>query len=75
MKIFIGKIISNKMNRAAIVEVSFVKKHPLYHKRMQIKRKIHAQNLIGAKNGDLVKITECRPLSKTISFKIQEVVS
>ena len=75
MKIFTGKIISNNMNQAAIVEVSFVKKHPLYLKRIQVRRKIHAQNLLGAKKGDQVKIVECRPVSKTISFKILEVIS
>jgi len=73
MKKFEGKVISDKMINAAVVEVKFVKKHPLYRKRMIIKRKIHAQNLIGAKIGDKVKIVECRPISKTIAFKIVEV--
>jgi len=74
MKIFEGKIVSDKMNKAAVVEVKFVKRHPLYHKRMVVKRKIHAQNLIGAKLGEKVKIVECRPISKTIAFKINEII-
>lgn len=74
MKTFTGKIITDKMNKAAVVEVKFVKKHPFYKKRITIKRKIHAQNLVGAKTGDMVKIVECRPISKTIAFKISEVV-
>lgn len=73
MKKFEGKVISDKMNKAAVVEVNFVKKHPLYRKRMVVKRKIHAQNTLGAKIGDTVKIVECRPISKTIAFKIVEV--
>lgn len=73
MKTFTGKVISDKMNKAAIVEVKFVRKHPLYGKILTIKRKIHVQNEIGAKIGDKVKIVECRPISKTISFKILEV--
>jgi small subunit ribosomal protein S17 len=74
MKTFEGKVISDKMNKAAVVEVKFVKKHPLYHKRIVIKRKIHAQNIIGAKLGDKVKMVECRPISKTVAFKITEVI-
>ena len=74
MKKFIGKIISDKMNKAVIVEIEFVKKHPLYQKRVIVKRKIHAQNEVGAKLGDAVKIGQCRPISKTIAFKILEIL-
>lgn len=74
MKSFKGKVISDKMSKAAVIERSFVRSHPLYQKRMKIKRKIHAQNLVGAKKGDLVKIVECRPISKSISFKILEIL-
>jgi len=74
MKSFQGRVVSDKMSKAAVVEVSFVKSHPLYLKRMKIKRKIHAQNPVEAKLGDRVKIVECRPISKSISFKISEVL-
>jgi len=73
MKTFIGKVVSDKMEKAAVVQIEFFKKHPLYKKRLRIKRKIHAQNTIGAKLGDQVKIVECRPISKTIFFIITEV--
>lgn len=73
MKTFTGVVISDKMNKAAIVEIKFVKKDPLYKKRMIVKRKMHAENLLGAKTGDEVRIQECRPISKTIAFRISEV--
>jgi len=75
MKVIQGIIVSDKMNKAAIVEVKFFKKHPLYKKRLTVKRRIHAQNEIGAKVGQKVKISECRPISKTISFKVTEVLA
>lgn len=74
MKTFIGKVVSNKMEKAAVVQVEFFRKHPLYKKRLKIKRKIHVQNTLGAKLNDVVKIGECRPISKTIFFKILEVL-
>lgn len=74
MKVFKGIVVSDKMNKAAVIEVGFVRTHPIYQKRLQIKRKIHAQNLIEAKKGDRVKIVECRPISKTIFFRIEEVL-
>lgn len=75
MKILEGTLISDKMNKSAVVEIMMNKKHPFYQKRMIIKRKIHAENSLGAKTGDRVRIKECRPISKTISFKIVEVLS
>jgi small subunit ribosomal protein S17 len=74
MKVLEGIVVSDKMAKAAVVEVKFVKKHPLYKKRMMIKRKIHVQDELGAKVGDKVRMVECRPISKTIAFKITEVL-
>jgi small subunit ribosomal protein S17 len=74
MKVFQGVVVSDKMNKAAIVEVKFTKTHPLYKKKLTFKRKIHAQNTLEAKTGQKVKIAECRPVSKTIAFKITEVL-
>jgi len=75
MKTFQGIVIADKMNKAATVEIKFAKIHPLYKKRLISKRKIHAQNEIGAKMGQKVIIKECRPISKTVAFKIMEVLS
>lgn len=74
MKAFEAKIISDKMTKVAVAEIKFVKKHPFYKKRLLIKRKIHVQNEVGAKTGDQVKISQCRPVSKTVAFKIVEII-
>lgn len=74
MKKIQGTIISDKMNKAAVVLVERKYRHPLYGKIITKKKKIHAVNEIKAKTGQTVWIAETRPVSKTISFKITEVV-
>lgn len=74
MKVFSGKVVSGKMTKAAVVLIERKCRHPVYGKILKRKKKIHAGNEIGAKIGDLVEITETRPISKTISFKISKIV-
>lgn len=74
MKKFIGRVISNKMVKTAVVEVKRQKIHPLYQKRLTIKKKYHVHDEIGVKVGDWVKFVETRPISKTKKWKITEVV-
>lgn len=74
MKTFQGKVIATKMTKAAVVLVERKFRHPLYGKIVKKKKKIHAVNEIGAKKGETVNIVETRPISKTISFKISEIV-
>jgi len=71
-----GVVISDKMNRTVTVKreyLYYLKKYERYEKRTS---KIHAHNppCIDAKVGDRVKIMECRPLSKTVSFVVIEKV-
>lgn len=75
MKTFTGKVVSDKMTKAAVVLIERKHRHPIYGKVLRTKKKIHTANEIGAKAGDLVRITEVRPVSKTIKFKISEIVS
>jgi len=74
MKIIEGIITSTKMTKTATVLVERFKNHPLYKKRIKVKKKYHAHDEIGVKVGDRVKIQECRPISKTKKFKIIEVI-
>jgi len=74
MKVFEGVVTSTKMAKTATVLVERFKSHPLYKKRIRVKRKYHAHDEIGVKIGDRVKIQECRPISKTKKFKIIEVI-
>lgn len=69
---FAGTVISAKMGRTAVIEFErmlFLKKYERYEKR-RTKLKAHNPDCINAKEGDIVKIAECRPLSKTKSFAI-----
>jgi len=74
MKSLIGTVISTKMEKTAAVEVERIKVHPIYKKRIKVKKKFHAHDEIGVKEGDKVRIQECRPISKTKKWKIVEVI-
>ena len=73
-KELIGKVVSDKMEKSAVVEVERFKMHPLYKKRFRRTKKYTVHDEIGVKVGDLVKIRETRPISKTKRFKIVEVI-
>jgi len=74
MKVLEGVVASTKMQKTAIVEVERIKTHPIYKKRIKVKKKYHAHDEIGVSVGDRVKIQEFRPISKTKKFKIIEVI-
>lgn len=73
-KIFVGKVISDKVAGMAIVLVATKKRHPIYHKVITKNKKFYADNKIGAKLDDLVKIEESRPLSKTKRFIVLKIL-
>ena len=73
---FVGLVVSDKMIKTVVVAWTrrlFVKKFERYEKK---RSKINAHNpeCINAKKGDLVKITETRPLSKTKTFVVTELI-
>jgi small subunit ribosomal protein S17 len=74
MKTLMGRVTSTKMDKTVTVEVVRVKVHPVYKKRTRVKKKFHAHDEIGVKEGDRVKIQESRPMSKTKRWKITEVI-
>lgn len=74
MRVLEGVVISTKMKKTATIEVERIKVHPIYKKRIKIKKKYHVHNELGIKVGDWVKIQECRPISKTKKWKIMEVI-
>ena len=74
MKTLMGIVIKTKMNKTATVLVKRVKVHPLYKKRFRVKKKYHAHDELGVKEGDRVRIEECRPISKTKKWKIIEII-
>ncbi|MEN6390883.1 MAG: 30S ribosomal protein S17 [Syntrophomonas sp.] len=74
-KVRIGTVTSNKMEKTITVLVETVKQHPLYKKTIRTSKKYKAHDESNeAKIGDVVRIMECRPLSKDKRWRLIEVV-
>jgi small subunit ribosomal protein S17 len=73
-KIRQGVVTSDKMQKT--VTVSLVRRyaHPVYGKQVTRTKKVKARNDHGAKEGDMVRIMETRPLAKTVRWRVVEVV-
>ncbi|MCX8034735.1 MAG: 30S ribosomal protein S17 [Candidatus Dojkabacteria bacterium] len=72
-KKFEGVVVSNKMTKAVVVRVERKVPHPKYKKIITKYTKLYAGNELGSiKEGDVVVVEECRPLSKLIRFKVIE---
>jgi small subunit ribosomal protein S17 len=70
-----GRVTSDAMDKTITVRVERRVQHPLYGKFIQRSTKIHAHdeaNTCG--RGDLVTVEECRPLSKTKTWRLLEIV-
>jgi small subunit ribosomal protein S17 len=72
----IGRVVSSKMDKTAVVAVDTYKRHPLYKKniRRAIKYKAHDEKNECAE-GDTVRIVEMRPLSKEKRWRVAEIIS
>jgi small subunit ribosomal protein S17 len=70
-----GRVISNKMEKTVTVLIERQVQHPLLGKIVRRSTKLHAQNDLGANEGDVVRIAECRPLSKTTHHRVVEIVT
>ena len=71
-----GSVVSAAMDKTITVQVERQVKHPLYKKYIRRSTKFHAHdenNECGA--GDVVRIEECRPISKHKSWRLVEVVT
>ena len=71
----VGRVISSKSSKTAIVRVEQKKMHPRYKKQMRWSKNYpaHDEEQV-AKEGYLVEIAECRPYSKTKKFRILSVL-
>lgn len=74
-KVYQGRVVSDKNDKTIVVEVATRKTHPIYGKRVKYSKKYtaHDENNT-AKVGDIVRIMETRPLSKTKRFRLVEIV-
>jgi len=76
-KVLEGKVVSAKMRKTVVVQRDYLHYIPKYMRYERRRSRISAHNppCIAAKEGDIVKIAECRPLSKTVSHVVIEKVS
>ncbi|EFO82042.1 ribosomal protein S17 [Oscillochloris trichoides DG-6] len=71
----VGRVVSDKMDKTVVVAVDYLKPHPLYRKIIRKTNKFHAHDEENTcKVGDLVRIEESRPLSRTKRWKVVEIV-
>ena len=71
----IGRVVSDKMEKTVTVLVERKVKHPMYGKVMVRSKKYHAHNDgDSAKAGDLVEIVETRPVSRTKSWAVSNIL-
>jgi small subunit ribosomal protein S17 len=70
-----GRVVSNKMQKTIAVEIERLIRHPTYGKYIRRTTKLLAHDENGtSKEGDLVIITPCRPMSRRKSWRLLEVV-
>lgn len=75
IRTLMGIVTSNKMNKTIVVEITRREPHKIYKKIVKKSTKIHAHDPDNVCNiGDVVKIQETRPYSKTKAWKLIEVV-
>jgi small subunit ribosomal protein S17 len=74
-KVRVGTVLSDKMEKTVIVGVTRRVAHPLYGKQVNRTKKYYAHDEDGqARQGDMVRIVETRPLSKQKRWRLVEIV-
>ncbi len=70
-----GRVVSNKMDKTVTVLVERQVKHELYGKYIRRSTKLHAHDAENSCNeGDVVRVAECAPMSKTKNWRVVEIV-
>lgn len=70
-----GRVISDKMEKSIVVAIERFVKHPIYGKFIKRTTKLHVHDEKNNSNiGDIVEISECRPISKTKSWTLVCVI-
>lgn len=74
-KVRYGRVVSDKMDKTAVVAVETLSRHPLYGKTVRVtkKYKVHDEDN-SCRIGDEVKIMETRPLSKEKRWRVVEIL-
>jgi len=70
-----GTVVSDAMDKTAVVLVESIKLHPLYRKVIRRHKRYHAHDEANvAQVGDVVLLEECRPISRSKRWRVVEVV-
>ena len=70
-----GRVVSDKMQKTITVLIERKVKHPLYGKVVVRSKKYHVHDAEQvAKIGDLVEIEECRPIAKTVAWRVTRLL-
>jgi small subunit ribosomal protein S17 len=74
-RVVTGKVISDKMDKSATVMIERKVKHPVYGKYIRRSTRLHIHDAENScQEGDTVIIEQCRPISRTKSWRLVEVV-
>lgn len=75
IRVLRGYVVSNKMEKSIVVSIIRLFKHPVYGKFIKRTTKLHVHDSgNNSKVGDFVEIQECRPISKTKSWMLLNVI-
>ena len=70
-----GVVISDRMDKTRVILVETLSRHPVYLKVIRKRNKFYAHDETNmSKNGDIVLIKQCRPLSKTKRWKVVDIL-
>lgn len=73
-KVRTGLVVSDKMTKTVVVELTRRMAHPVYGKSVLRSSRVKARNEHEARTGDTVRIMETRPLAKTVRWRVFEIV-
>lgn len=72
---FVGKVVSDKMDKTIVVTIERQVRHKLYKKYIKVSKKFKAHDANNeSREGDRVRIVECRPYSKTKTWMLEEIL-
>jgi small subunit ribosomal protein S17 len=74
-RILKGVVSSDKMQKTVVVSIELDTKHAKYGKAIRNTKRVKAHNDLEAKLGQLVKVEECAPISKNVTWKVIEIVN
>ena len=70
-----GRVVSNKMDKTITVSIERQLRHPIYGKYISRRTKVHAHDENNeCRQGDLVMLEQCRPLSRTKSWRLMKIL-